>query len=196
MEPSQSKQNPSDGELLDAARNGNQEAADELCQKHNYVLLALIVGVLRHGCSQPRDHAEDVKNDVWLNIFRYLPTLRENDKFPAWRDQIARHTAYSHLRKCIPTYDKLVSLDDQISLPDGGIASTQEVLEAAEEVNILLERAERISPKLALIMRLLYLEGYSWDEISARLGEKKETLRTFFNRGLIKLRNKSGGRGG
>ncbi len=196
MDPNLPKRIPSDSELLDATQKGDEEAAAELCRRHDpAILLAIKAFLFKHRCDRPHDHAEEVKNEAWIKIFSHLNDLREVDKFPAWRDAIARNEAKGHLRKCIS--GRFVDLEEnQPRLPKGLIVDDRKVIENAELIDKSLAVAESISPKLAQIIVLLNEEEYSWDEIAELFGENKETLRTFYNRGLIKLRRKLGGRGG
>jgi RNA polymerase sigma factor (sigma-70 family) len=189
---------PSDGELIRAIQNGDdKEAKAELCLRHDPLIFVLVIAyLLAHGCKEPRDHAGEVTNDVWVNILRSLRTLKDEDKFNAWRDRIARNEARNHLRTCIRGQNSLVDLDAHPELPEGQIFGGARVIEAAKLADEVLGMAERISPKLAEIMQLLHEEGFTWDEIASKLGEKKETLRTFYNRGLIKLKRKMKSRGG
>jgi RNA polymerase sigma-70 factor (ECF subfamily) len=188
---------PSDGELLKAMQMGDEEATAKLVLRHNAAILTVLIAFLaKKGCNCPPDHAEEVKTKVWINILHYLNTLHDTAKFEAWRDQIARNEANNHLRSCIPGQNNFVALEDGASLPDGKIADNHQVIENAELVNKALGLAENLSPKLAEIIRLRFEEGLSWDEIAEQFGENRETLRTFYNRGLIKLRKKLGGRRG
>src|ERR1043166_1426905 len=45
------------------------------------------------------DRADDAMQEVWFDVFRALPALRETDRFSPWLYRIARDRAYRELRK-------------------------------------------------------------------------------------------------
>jgi RNA polymerase sigma factor (sigma-70 family) len=197
MDANTAKQIPSDGELLAEIQNGNDEAAAEFCQRHSSALLAVIVKFLaKKGCNEPLKHAQGLIGEVWGRAFSNLKTLKDVSKFDAWRDQIARNVVYGHLKGCITEQRTSVDLEDEQLLADGEIAASHKVVESAIFVEQILGLAESISPKFARILKLRELSGFSWDEIAAQLGENSGSLRKFYQRELIKLKKKAGGRGG
>lgn len=203
MDPTPARRIPSDIELLSAIPEGHDTAAAELRLRHDPSVLAAVRSVLNRGCEQRREHEGEVNDEAWMTIFNKLHQLRDLSKFDAWRDEVARNVARAHLKKCIPTHDLFVQPNaDGSFVSEGSVRSLVETLEAAELADQIMELAEGISPTFADALALRAGEGCRWDEIATRLGKNTATLRKSYQRDLIKLkiliklRKKSGGRGG
>ena len=106
---------------------------------------------------QAEEAARDVAQDVWLNVFRKIRSVRKPAAFPAWLFHIARNKVTDHFRNVSP---------DEPWPEDG------ETLEIAGEVDLPAMKAEevhwalgQISPLHSECVILHYLEGFSLDEI-------------------------------
>lgn len=187
----------SDSMLLSAIQKGSNEAAEELCRRQDSELLMVVAGFLRdNGCNNPSDHAKGIKNNAWINIIRYVSSLKDVNKFKPWRDTIAKNEAKRHLKVCITEQNTSVEIEDDTLLPEAQISDYYKSRDAAIDADKILLLAESISPEFALLFRLHTLYELGFDEIAVKQGKNKDALRTAYYRGLKILKAKLRLRGG
>lgn len=76
------------------AKAGDDEAFTELYLQFRQLVYSVVYGVVHH-----RDIAEEITQDVFLQIHRKLSDLHEPVRFPAWSRTIAVRTALNVMRK-------------------------------------------------------------------------------------------------
>ncbi len=87
----------SDAVLIAAYRSGNQRALEELFERYRRPLYAYF-NRMTGGDTMA---ADDMFQEVWVKVLRYLPNYRESGRFSAWLFQIAANqfrTAYRRRR--------------------------------------------------------------------------------------------------
>ena len=111
--------------------------------------------------------AADAAQDVWLAIWRGLPSLRDPDAFIAWMFRIARDRAFQELRhRGIP----MVTATD--SLP----ACEQDFDD--EDAEMIRAAIDRLAPAHREVLLLKYVEELSYDAIASVVGVPVGTVRS------------------
>lgn len=88
-------QGPSDGELIEAVRNGSVEAFGELYERHSRAALSLAKQLARST-----SEAEDFVSDAFTKVLDTLRSGRGPDTaFRAYLLTTLRHTAYDRTRR-------------------------------------------------------------------------------------------------
>ena len=173
---------PSDDELRDAK---------ELVKKYREKLYNTIVKYLRaKHCNQPREHAEGVCSNSWINALRSLHTVQDWRKFEGWLLAIATNEAIRHLRFCIRQEKLDAELTEETLLPRARLTDYYHSRDAAIDVDRMLSYVESMSEDLGSIFRLRYIKGLSFDEIAERLGKSTDNVRTQHYRALRKIKEK------
>jgi len=172
---------PSDDELRDA---------QELVKKHREKLYNKIVGYL-HGkhCQQPREHAEGVCSNAWINAVRNRHKVQDWTKFEAWLHKIAENEAKRHLTQCIRREKRDAELDESV-LPHAQLTDYYTSRDAAIDCGRMLCYADSLSEDVGSIFRLRYVRGLTFEEIAQRLGKTTENVRTLHYRALRKIKEK------
>lgn len=158
--------------LVERVRAGDQAAFDEL-----YKMFAPVV----HGIAlakAPRDEADDIVQEVFIQAYKNLSNLRDPNLFGAWLAAIARNRAAQFHRRHQPTEE----LSEDLSRPDNPQTEAREILAAI--------RALPDAYRETLILRLV--EGMSGSEIAERTGLQPESVRVNLHRGMKLLREKLG----
>src|SRR5689334_2299366 len=78
--------------LVRECLNNNNEAWSKLVDKYRRFVFSIPV---RYGI--PRDHCEDIFQNVWETVLEELPTLREPRAFSAWLKRTATNKCH-HFR--------------------------------------------------------------------------------------------------
>jgi len=90
----QSEPGQSDAELVSTALSGNREAFEELVLRYQPLVSSYISHLLDDA-----SECEDVAQEVFMNSFRKLHTLREKDQFAKWLKSIAWRQCRAWVKK-------------------------------------------------------------------------------------------------
>ena len=137
--------------------------------------------------------AEDTTQETFVKIWRNLKKFDQNKSFKTWIFQIAKNTAFDHLKKkrAIPFSEfenekgeNMITetLADPSPLP-------QELLEKAGMAQILNSAIEKLSPKYRMVLFLRYNDHFNFREIAESLGEPLNTVKSRHRRALVMLKN-------
>ena len=121
-----------------------------------------IDAVVRRLVGDP-DTAADVAQEVWIQIFRALPTYRGDSQFGTWAHRIAVNRTLNALRRT-----------RRIALRETAIEDDSATVEHDSERALLAasidEAATRLSPGARMVFLLHDVEGYTHEEIAEQLG--------------------------
>ena len=153
-------------ELIARALRGERKAFDAIYRLHAdavYRRLSRLVG--------PDPEREDLVQQVFVDVFRGLPSFRGDAAFSTWLYRIVVHVAYEHLRRRRRRPASPATLEAIAELVDGALSP-----EAAARQRQELERAlgylGKLDPKKRIAFVLRVVEGLSLDEIGELVGAK------------------------
>lgn len=162
-------------DTLDLARRGDASAFGALVRRHESMVFSLALHVLRS-----RPAAEDLAQEVFLQLFRHLPQIESAEHVVAWLRRVTSH-------RCI---DELRRLRHRMELPLDSV-SDRGVLPRGREV-FLERRVEelfaRLPPRPRMVMVLRYQEELDPSEIAAVLGMPVNTVKSHLRRATAVLR--------
>ena len=119
---------------------------------------------------RPRD-TDDVLQQVWIDVYRKLPTLRSPKAFRVWVYRIARDKVYAGFRKQI----HLPLEERNQDIPEEPHQEPTFSLEEVEQVHACLEK---LSTEHRDILMLRFLEDMTYEEIAATLCCQLGTVRS------------------
>jgi RNA polymerase sigma-70 factor (ECF subfamily) len=179
----------SDEALLALVCQGNQEAIALLFRRYARIVRGVAYRVLRDT-----SEADDLLQDVFLLIHRLCKTF-DSSKGPArfWILQMTYRRAISR-RRYLTSRHFYTHLDlDQAANQLGDLPSKSGRHEGS--MDTALERKEALQSWLAELsqsqrqtLHLFFFEGYTFEEIAAKLGQTVGNARNHYYRGLDKLR--------
>jgi len=179
----------SDGMLAQQILAGDQQAFETLVQRYSTPLFNFICRFLGDY-----DLACDVSQQVFLQLYLSLPTLRTGDPLKAWLFQVARNRCLDELRrKHAIHFSELESSSDEEELsPLAAVPDTSPLPEELAERHDLqecLQRAiEGLPPKFRSVVLLRYAGQLSFSEIGQVLAMPEATAKTYFERAKPLLR--------
>jgi len=187
---------PSDAELVDRFKNGDQIAFDILVERHNNRAFQIAYSVLTS-----REDAEEVAQDVFVRIYKALPNFRGDSAFTTWMYRIAINLARNKYRwNKTRGSQRTYSIDAPI---DGGDDNSKKSFDPADERQdphgqaVLKELKQNISNEIeklpplyrqALILR--NVENLSYDSIAKLLNCKLGTIKSRIARAREELRRR------
>jgi RNA polymerase sigma-70 factor (ECF subfamily) len=157
-----------------AAQGGDREAFGVLYARFGPYVHAILLARV------PPDVAADLAQDVFMQAWTMLGTLREPAAFGGWIGAIARRRAVDHYRR----RPIEVELDDHHASRE----APDVALEAVEAIAAIRELPEAY--RETLLLRLL--EGCSGIEIAELCGLTPESVRVNLHRGFKLLRERLG----
>ena len=148
-------------------------------------------------CGEPRD-AEDVVQDTFLNVFKYLSGFRYETKFKNWLYRIATSTCIKKKRKSKYAPDRELSLDEFMPREETAVAHQtsawatlplDQVLN--EELGQTLKSAILELPeKYRLVLVLRDIEGFTTEESAQILNLTTANIKVRLHRARLFLRDK------
>jgi RNA polymerase sigma-70 factor (ECF subfamily) len=145
--------------IIRRAINGDEAAIRALWTRH----APHIDMVVRRLAGPDLDLAADIAQEVWIQIFRALPSYRGDAQFGTWAHRIAVNRTLNALRKTrrLASIETEVEEDSAVTEPDTDRSFVAESIDAA---------AAKLSPGARTVFLMHDVEGYTHEEIAAELG--------------------------
>jgi len=189
---------PSDETLLAGARAGDDRAFAALVERYEARVAATVVGMLGPG-----DEAEDVGQETFIRLYRYLDRYRGDASLGTYLTRIAMNLSLTALRKRKRWFSRFVSVE---STPGGGSPDSREpggpglemiAVDSDEGPLGRLEQAERrdrvqvaladLKPDHRAVIVLRWMDGLSTKETAAALGVPVGTVMSRLSRAMDRL---------
>lgn len=174
-------------DLIRAALAGDESAFEELVVSHEAAVLRVLrlLGI-------PRDDRDDVAQDVFIRIFRYLDGFRPGRPFAGWVYRITVNAAHDYRsrarRRRQEEVEWMPSLDET--------AGDDPAPDSADDRLDLRQRLERaldvLSERERAVFVLREIEGLSTREVARSLGITGITVRRHLGRARLSLRRALG----
>jgi RNA polymerase sigma factor (sigma-70 family) len=179
----------SDGDLVEEARSGNQEAFEMLVERYR--------ALLEHFISRyfgDYDQRCDVLQQVLIQLYISLPNLQTHRPIQAWLFRVARNRCLDELRhRHVPNFSEMAwdGCEDEVLLSDGALILRPSVEELAEQ-HELQQHLQKVifdlPPKYRPIVWLRYTTLLNFGEIGRILHIPEATAKTYFQRAKLRLR--------
>ena len=140
------------------AIEGDERALRSLWSQHSPHVDAIV----RRLVGDP-DLAEDIAQEVWIQIFRALPSYRGESQFSTWAHRIAVNRTLNALRRV----RRLSKIESEI---DVDIAIVDQAAERSMLAATIEEAARQLAPGARTVFILHDVEGYTHEEIATELG--------------------------
>lgn len=155
--------------LVKTAQLGDRAAFGAVYMKYARMVHGILLARVASG------DVDDIAQDVFLQAWQQLATLRNASAFGSWVAAIARSRAIDHRRRERPTDE----LPADIAQPVGP---------ADEESHLILAAIRTLPPAYREPIMLRLVEGMTGPEIAARTGLTPASVRVNLCRGMKHLR--------
>ena len=175
--------------LVDASRNGDASAFEELVKRYDHKLYRLARGI-----THSNEDAEDVVQTAFLKAYQNLNRFEGKAKFSTWLIRIAMNESFTRLRKLRSNREQswdsntgLDSVEHPIDLSDW--AKNPESLYDQTKLRRILEKSlQTLQPTLRVVFILRDIEGHSISETSAILKLTATAVKSRLSRARLQLR--------
>ena len=178
-----------DGMLVTQALDGDQTAFEMLVSRYNTPLFNFIC-----HCLGDYDLACDILQQVFLQLYISMPTLRTGEPLKAWLFQVARNRCLDELRrKRAIHFSELEASNDDDDLSPLDIMpdlhpQPDEMAERNDLQQKLRQAIDTLPPKFRSVVLLRYAGQLSFSEIGKTLNMPEATAKTYFQRARPLLR--------
>src|SRR5271163_3259602 len=178
----------SDEILMASICDGDKEALACLFRRYARTVRAVVYRVLRDT-----SEADDMVQEIFLLVHRDCETF-DSSKSPArfWILQMAYRRAISRRRYLTSRhfYTRL-DLDDAVSQladPRMSVGQLEDSIDGGLGNGGLQQAFEALAENQRQTLRLFFMEGYTLEEIAAKLGQSRGNVKHHYFRGLDRLR--------
>ena len=179
----------SDGDLIEQARTGDQQAFEILVERYRVPLYQFISRYF-----WDYDQRCDVLQQVLIQLYLSLPKLQTNRSLQAWMFRVARNRCLDELRhKHVPNFSEMAweGNEDDALFAAGALMLAPSVEEQAEQhelQQLLCQIITDLPPKYRPIVWLRYTTLLNFGEIGRILHIPEATAKTYFQRAKARMR--------
>jgi RNA polymerase sigma-70 factor (ECF subfamily) len=171
----------SDHDLARAAAAGDSAAFEKIYELHNRRVYSLCLRMLGNGTQ-----AEDLTQEVFLQVFRKIGSFRGDSAFTTWLHRLTVNQVLMHFRKRGVKLEHTTEEGEFTNLVDTPLQSTRRI---SLVDRIVLEKAiAQLPPGYRTVFVLHDVEGYEHEEIGQSLGISVGTSKSQLHKARMRLR--------
>jgi RNA polymerase sigma-70 factor (ECF subfamily) len=142
---------------------GDEGALRALWTRHAPHIDVVVRRLVGTGSGSDADLAADIAQEVWIQIFRALPSYRGDSQFSTWAHRIAVNRTLNALRKT----RRLASLESEVNENSASVEPDTDRAFLAQSIE---EATAKLSPGARAVFTMHDVEGYTHEEIAEELG--------------------------
>jgi RNA polymerase sigma-70 factor (ECF subfamily) len=180
-----------DFDLVQASRNGDVAAFEELVKRYDRTLLRIA-----HSVTHNREDSQDAVQETFLKAYQHLGDFRGDSKFSTWLIRITVNQSLMKLRKQRRIKEESLNEDfgtDEDVLPREVIdwaPNPEQLYRTSELRQILIKTIDELPPSLRVVFVLQDLEGLSTDQTAEALNLSQSAVKSRLWRARLQLRER------
>jgi len=168
-------QDVSSPDLLTLAKAGDQTAFAALIRRHQNMVFSVALHMLRS-----RPAAEDLSQEVFLELYRHLSRLESDAHVVSWLRRVASHRCIDEIRR--RNHRQEFATD---TLPEPGHSPQTRDVFGAERLQAMVAE---LPENARMVVVLRYQEEMEPTEIASALGMPINTVKSHLRRSIAALR--------
>jgi RNA polymerase sigma-70 factor, ECF subfamily len=134
------------------------------------------------------DEAEDLTQEIFVKLFRALPTYDRRAQFDTWLTRVSRNLCIDHYRRRRREEEKVTDDVDPDAIPISELlARPDTALEQRAEVAMVRQALAKLPPTYREAVALRDIHELSYEDIALRLKLPEGTVKSRINRGRKEL---------
>lgn len=170
-----------EGKLILRAQQGDQAAFKEIYQQHYRRIYALCWRMLAD-----KDSAEDVCQEVFVQLWQKITNFRGESKFSTWLHSVATNIVIGYLRKQKNWLQRIFSIENH-EMDDATVENDDHA-----ELDILDQKIQLLPERARLVFVLFAVEGYRHEEIAKMLNMAVGSSKSQYHRAKQLLKESLG----
>ena len=170
-----------DFDLTQAAAAGDMGAFEEVYQRHHRRVYSICLRMLQNA-----HEAEDLTQDVFIQLYRKIGSFRGDSAFTTWLHRMTVNQVLMHFRKRNVKFEKTT---EEGETPDQVVAGTANPDKMPIVDKIALENAiDQLPEGYKNVFVLHDVEGFEHEEVAKILGCSVGTSKSQLHKARLKLR--------
>lgn len=167
--------------LAQSAAKGNMVAFEELYQRHHRRVYSICLRMLQNA-----SEAEDLTQDVFIQLYRKIGSFRGDSAFTTWLHRMTVNQVLMHFRKRTVKFEKTT---EEGETPVQIVPGTERADKMPIVDKIALENAiEQLPNGYKNVFVLHDVEGFEHEEVARILGCSVGTSKSQLHKARLKLR--------
>ncbi len=177
--------------LIREIKKGEESAFKELVETYKDMVVNTCYGFL-----QNQENAEDIAQDVFVEVYQSIHRFREDAKFSTWVYRIAVNKSLNFKKKnnrrnwAVSFQAVFGGEKEAAQVADGKTLDPHADLEQQERVKILHSAIETLAQNQKIAFTLSKYENLSYKEISEVMGTSISSVESLLNRAKKNLQKK------
>jgi RNA polymerase sigma-70 factor (ECF subfamily) len=169
-----------DIELTKVAAQGDMGAFEEIYKRHHRRVYSICLRMLQNA-----SEAEDLTQDVFIQLYRKISSFRGDSAFTTWLHRMTVNQVLMHFRKRTVKYEKTTEEGDT---PDQIVSGTGNPHKMQIVDKIALDNAiEQLPTGYKNVFVLHDVEGFEHEEVARILGCSVGTSKSQLHKARLKL---------
>lgn len=170
-----------DYDLTQAAAGGDMVAFEEIYQRHHRRVYSICLRMLQNA-----HEAEDLTQDVFIQLYRKIGSFRGDSAFTTWLHRMTVNQVLMHFRKRNVKFEKTT---EDGETPDQVVAGTANPEKMPIVDKLALESAiDQLPDGYKNVFVLHDVEGFEHEEVAKILGCSVGTSKSQLHKARLKLR--------
>ncbi|HQU83151.1 MAG TPA: RNA polymerase sigma factor [Pyrinomonadaceae bacterium] len=170
-----------DFQLAKSAANGDMAAFEEIYQRHHRRVYSICLRMLQNA-----QEAEDLTQDVFIQLYRKIGSFRGDSAFTTWLHRMTVNQVLMHFRKRTVKFEKTT---EEGETPVQIVPGTERADKMPIVDKIALESAiEQLPNGYKNVFVLHDVEGFEHEEVARILGCSVGTSKSQLHKARLKLR--------
>jgi len=169
-----------DFQLAQAASRGNMAAFEEVYRRHHRRVYSICLRMLQNA-----SEAEDLTQDVFIQLYRKIGSFRGDSAFTTWLHRMTVNQVLMHFRKRTVKFEKTT---EEGETPDQIVSGTSNPERMRIVDKIALDNAiEQLPTGYKNVFVLHDVEGFEHEEVARILGCSVGTSKSQLHKARLKL---------
>lgn len=169
-----------DFELAQAAAKGDMAAFEEIYQRHHRRVYSICLRMLQNAYE-----AEDLTQDVFIQLYRKIGSFRGDSAFTTWLHRMTVNQVLMHFRKRTVKFEKTT---EEGETPTQIVSGTENPFKMPIVDKIALENAiDQLPAGYKNVFMLHDVEGFEHEEVAKILGCSVGTSKSQLHKARLKL---------
>lgn len=180
----------SDPTFIEQLKAGSEEAYSVLIDQFKNQVLNTCYRFVQHA-----DDAEELAQDVFVEVYRSIDRFRAESQLSTWIYRIAVNKSLDHVRKMkrkkrFAIVKRLFVEDEPAWEPSSDMPAPDEEIEQNERRRILQKAVNELPESQRIAMTLSQYQGLSHKEVAVTMGTTVSAVESLLHRGKQNLRKK------
>lgn len=169
-----------DFELAQSAAGGDMAAFEEIYQRHHRRVYSICLRMLQNAYE-----AEDLTQDVFIQLYRKIGSFRGDSAFTTWLHRMTVNQVLMHFRKRTVKFEKTT---EEGETPVQVVSGTENPFKMPIVDKIALENAiDQLPAGYKNVFMLHDVEGFEHEEVAKILGCSVGTSKSQLHKARLKL---------